>query len=259
MKLSLYTFVRNGLKYDFHVVEMLKHHLPLVDELIVNEGYSTDGTFERITNIDPKIKVFQTRWGEQTAWSGTRQFKNQARKRCTGDWCVYLDCDEFIPEWQFEPLRRRLADTAEDLIAIDVINFYANYRVFHANPEKPPLGLAQAGHSPQSPGHRVLGRRVQCAGERPGPGVARAALRFLLPPFRQRAACLPVAGEVAKPEHDLSERPLHAADPGLRVRPVSSSLGRSGVLRRPGRLPGSAHTGRNGKPTGICARWHADL
>ena len=69
MKLSLYTFVRNGLKYDFHVVEMLKHHLPLVDELIVNEGYSTDGTFERISNIDPKIQVFRSEWGEQRSMS----------------------------------------------------------------------------------------------------------------------------------------------------------------------------------------------
>lgn len=136
MKLSLYTFVRNGLKYDFHVVEMLRHHLPLVDELIVNEGYSTDGTFERITNIDPKIHVFRSQWGEQTSMEWYCQFKNEARKRCSGDWCVYLDCDEFIPEWQFEPLRRRLTDSAEDLIAIDVINFYANYRVFHAHPEK---------------------------------------------------------------------------------------------------------------------------
>jgi glycosyltransferase involved in cell wall biosynthesis len=136
MKLSLYTFVRDGLKYDFHVVEMLKHHLPLVDELIVNEGYSTDGTFEQISHIDPKIQVFRSQWGDPTSWAWYCQFKNEARKRCTGDWCVYLDCDEFIPEWQFEPLRRHLADTSEDLVAIDVINFYANYRVLHAHPEK---------------------------------------------------------------------------------------------------------------------------
>jgi hypothetical protein len=88
-----------------------------------------DDTFERITNIDPKIQVLRSEWGEQRSMEWYCQFKNEARKRCTGDWCVYLDCDEFIPEWQFDSLRRRLADTSEDLIAIDVINFYANYRV----------------------------------------------------------------------------------------------------------------------------------
>ena len=59
MKLSIYTFVQNGLYYDFHTVAMLKHHIPLVDEIIVNEGYSTDGTYEAICDLDPKVKVFR--------------------------------------------------------------------------------------------------------------------------------------------------------------------------------------------------------
>ena len=29
MRLSLYTSVKDGLYFDYHVVEMLKHHLPL--------------------------------------------------------------------------------------------------------------------------------------------------------------------------------------------------------------------------------------
>lgn len=57
MKISLYTFVKNGLFYDFHVEAMLRHQLPLADEIIVNEGLSTDGTYEAIRSIDPKIQV----------------------------------------------------------------------------------------------------------------------------------------------------------------------------------------------------------
>ena len=136
MTISLYTFVRNGLKLDFHVLQMLRHHLPLVDEVIVNEGCSTDGTFERVSSIDPKIKVFRSEWGEQRTMDWYCQFKNDARKRCTGDWCVYLDCDEFIPEWQFDALKSRLEHSTDDLLAIDVLNFYGNYRVLHARPEK---------------------------------------------------------------------------------------------------------------------------
>ena len=135
MKLSLYTFVRNGLRLDFHVVQMLRHHLPLADEIVVNEGCSTDGTYEAITAIDPKIVVFRSEWGTQRTMEWYRDFKNEARRRCTGDWCVYLDVDEFIPEWQFAPLRERLTSTDEDLLAIDVLNFYGNYRVMHSNPE----------------------------------------------------------------------------------------------------------------------------
>ena len=57
MLLSVYTYVKNGLHYDFHVVEMLKHHLPLADEIVVNEGYSTDGTYEAIASLDSKIRI----------------------------------------------------------------------------------------------------------------------------------------------------------------------------------------------------------
>jgi glycosyltransferase involved in cell wall biosynthesis len=135
MRLSLYTFVRNGLRLDFHVVQMLRHHLALADEIVVNEGYSTDGTYEAITAIDPKISVFRTEWGKQRTMDWYREFKNAARRRCTGDWCVYLDCDEFIPEWQFAALRERLEREESHLLAIDVLNFYGNYRVLHAAPE----------------------------------------------------------------------------------------------------------------------------
>jgi hypothetical protein len=62
MKISIYTFVKDGLYYDFHVVPMLKHHLPLADEIIVNEGYSTDGTYEAIKDLDPKVRVERFHW-----------------------------------------------------------------------------------------------------------------------------------------------------------------------------------------------------
>ena len=135
MKLSLYTYVRDGLRLDFHVVPMLRHHLGLADEIIVNEGRSTDGTYEAITAIDPKIQVFQTDWSapDHYRWYGER--KEPARRRCTGDWCLFLDSDEFIPEWQFEPLRAYLASAREDLVPIEMVNFYGNYRVYHASPE----------------------------------------------------------------------------------------------------------------------------
>ena len=64
MKLSIYTFVKNGLFYDFHVAAMLRHHLPLADEIIVNEGNSTDGTYEAIRDIDPKVHVHRSDWDQ---------------------------------------------------------------------------------------------------------------------------------------------------------------------------------------------------
>jgi len=143
MRLSIYTFVKDGLYYDFHVAAMLKHHLPLADEIIVNEGYSTDGTYEAIKDLDPKIKVHRFEWDRSDPLHWHQKFKNQARKLCSGDWCILLDCDEFIPEWEFARLRDFLTKTDKVIIPVRFIHFYGNYRVFIGRPGKitPTLGM----------------------------------------------------------------------------------------------------------------------
>ncbi|MGH8208927.1 MAG: hypothetical protein ACREU6_04905, partial [Steroidobacteraceae bacterium] len=62
MKLSVYTAIKDGIANDLHIEAMLKHHVPLADEIVVNEGYSSDDTYERIRNLDPKIKIFRSEW-----------------------------------------------------------------------------------------------------------------------------------------------------------------------------------------------------
>lgn len=136
MKLSLYTFVKDGLYLDFHVVEMLKHHLPLADEIIVDEGYSSDGTFEAISTIDSKIRVFRNEWDRTDPKTWSIKYRNRARQQCTGDWCIMLDADEFIPEWEFRNIRDTLSRTDKSIIAMNYMNFYGNYKIYNANPLK---------------------------------------------------------------------------------------------------------------------------
>ncbi len=132
MKISIYTFVKDGLFYDFHVAAMLRHHLPLADEIIVNEGFSTDGTFEAIRDIDPKVKIHRSRWDQSNPDTWHRDFKNHARQLCTGDWCILLDCDEFIPEWEFDRLRAYLASAETSIVPVKFVHFYGNYKVYLA-------------------------------------------------------------------------------------------------------------------------------
>lgn len=136
MKLSLYTAIKNGISNDLHAEAMLRHHLPLADEIVVNEGYSSDATYDRIRQIDPKIKVFRSEWEVPRNQQWCIGFKEAARQACTGDWCIHLDCDEFIPEWEFAAIRAHLEQTSEVLVPVNFVNFYGNYRVFHASPEK---------------------------------------------------------------------------------------------------------------------------
>ena len=136
MRLSIYTFVRNGLYFDFHVEAMLRHHAPLVDEIIVDEGLSTDGTYEAIKDIDPKIKIHRNEWDRSDSKTWYIKFKNRARQNCTGDWCILLDCDEFIPEWEIARLRALLETTPHDILALRMVHFYGNYRVYQARTDR---------------------------------------------------------------------------------------------------------------------------
>ncbi len=136
MKLSLYTAMKNCIANDYPFLEMLKHHLPLVDEIVVNEGYSTDGTYEQIENLDPKIHVVRNQWNKPKGEAWWIHFKDAARHECTGDWCIHLDSDEFIPEWEFDEIRHHLTETSDVMVPVRFTNFYGNYRVFHPNPAK---------------------------------------------------------------------------------------------------------------------------
>lgn len=136
MKISLYTAMRNCLSNDYPAIEMLRHHLPLADEIVVNEGYSSDGTYEAIRDLDPKIRVFRTKWDKPAGEDWWIHFKDAARRQCTGDWCIHLDSDEFIPEWEFEPIRAHVATTSDYMIPTRFMNFYGNCRVYHSDPAK---------------------------------------------------------------------------------------------------------------------------
>jgi hypothetical protein len=59
-----------------------------------------------------------------------------ARRQCTGDWCILLDCDEFIPEWEFGRIRDVLEHTRKDVLPLRYVHFYGNYQVVNVRPEK---------------------------------------------------------------------------------------------------------------------------
>lgn len=142
MRLSIYTFVKDALYFDYHLLDMLRHHLPLADEIVVSEGYSSDRTYEAIRDFDPKVIVHRNRIDATEPKSWLRRAKDSARVRCTGDWCLLLDCDEFIPEWEFERLRRFIETTPHDIAAARYTHFYGNYKVYYHHPERgfpPPI------------------------------------------------------------------------------------------------------------------------
>jgi len=101
MKVSGFTFVRNGNSLDYPFVPAICSLLPLCDEIIVNVPRSTDDTLAAVKAIgSPKIKIIETEWDDNARTGGLAlsHHTNLALKQCTGDWCVYIQADEVLHE-----------------------------------------------------------------------------------------------------------------------------------------------------------------
>ena len=65
MKVSGFTFVRNGVMYDYPFLESIHSLLAVCDDVTIAVGQSEDGTLERIQSLrSPKIKILETIWDE---------------------------------------------------------------------------------------------------------------------------------------------------------------------------------------------------
>lgn len=139
MKVSGFTIVRNAIKYGYPVEESLRSLLPLVDEVVVGVGDSEDATWDVVTGIgDPKIKPFRTVWDMSKREGGIvlSEQTNIALERCSGDWAVYLQCDELLHESEVGMVRRRLEDhlhQATEGLSFLYWHFYGSYTTVQDN------------------------------------------------------------------------------------------------------------------------------
>jgi len=65
--------------------------ISFADEIIVVDSYSTDGTYEYLSN-HPKVRVIQNPFKNFTVQ------KAFTLKQATNDWVLFLDADEVVPE-----------------------------------------------------------------------------------------------------------------------------------------------------------------
>ena len=66
MKVSGFTFLRNGQKLGYPFVESIRSVLPIVDEFVIALGPCDDDTEKMIRAIgDPKIRIIPTQWNER--------------------------------------------------------------------------------------------------------------------------------------------------------------------------------------------------
>jgi glycosyltransferase involved in cell wall biosynthesis len=134
MKISGFSYIRNGFKYQYPFLESIQSILPVCNEFVIAVGDSTDGTREAIEGLNnPKIKIIDTIWDEQMREGGKifAQQANIALNACTGDWLFHIQADELIHEKDLPTIQAVLkkADSnprVEGLL-FDFLNFYGSY------------------------------------------------------------------------------------------------------------------------------------
>lgn len=143
MKVSGFTFIRNGVKFDYPFEESLRSLLPLVDELVVNVGVGEDATLARVKALaarEPKIRIFESVWDEQLRKDGAilAQQTNLAMAECRGEWGIYLQADEVLHEEDYPKIRAALerAHRRHDVdgVLFDYVHFYGDFFVVNRNP-----------------------------------------------------------------------------------------------------------------------------
>jgi len=134
MRVSGFTFIRNGNALGYPFVPAIRSLLPLCDEVIVNVPRSTDGTLESVKAIqDPRIVVIETEWDEQQRTGGLAlsHHTNIALAQCSGDWCVYIQGDEVLHEDSVPAMRavmeREQSNPAVQGLLVNYTHFYGSY------------------------------------------------------------------------------------------------------------------------------------
>jgi glycosyltransferase involved in cell wall biosynthesis len=137
MKVSGFTFLRNGQKLGYPFVASIRSILPLVDEFVIALGPCDDGTEKMVRDIgDPKIRIIPTQWNERMRGEYSvggfvyGQQKSIALFNCTGDWAFYLEADEVLHENDLPKIRttmeKYLNDERVEALAFDYLHFYGN-------------------------------------------------------------------------------------------------------------------------------------
>ena len=113
MKVSGFSFVRNGVHFDYPFLESIQSILPLCDEFVVAVGQSNDDTLSLIQRLaNPKIKVVETVWDDALRAGGAilADQTNIALDHVTGDWAFYLQADEVVHQDDLPAIRRAMSD-----------------------------------------------------------------------------------------------------------------------------------------------------
>ena len=141
MKISAFTFIKNGEILGYPFIQSIQSILPIVDEFVINVGQSEDDTLALIQSInDPKIRIIQSTWNDNMHDRGYvyGQQKMIAQFNCTGDWAFYIEGDEVYHEDDLDKIKASMQMHVDDLeveaLIFDFYHFYGNANSYLDSP-----------------------------------------------------------------------------------------------------------------------------
>ena len=125
--------VKNVLEQGYPFIEAIASALPICDEFLISDGYSTDGTYEiikRITNLNPKVKVYRYRWPDKKDLTVLADVTNQVRSKCRFQYIFSVQANEVIHE-QSAPFIKALPSMLPyiDTFSFPYVQLLNNYKL----------------------------------------------------------------------------------------------------------------------------------
>jgi len=141
MKVSAFTFIKNGQILGYPFLQSIQSILTIVDEFIINIGESEDDTLMMIQSLaSPKIRIIESHWNDSMQDRGYvyGQQKMIAQFNCTGDWAFYIEGDEVYHENELEQIKKsmemHLNDSNVEALVFDFYHFYGNSNSYLDSP-----------------------------------------------------------------------------------------------------------------------------
>jgi hypothetical protein len=136
MKISGFTIIRNAVTNDYPILEAIRSILPVVDEMIVLIGDSSDETIALIESIkDDKIKIHHSIW-DKSLRAGGEVLAVETNKAFhlidpLSDWAFYIQGDEAVHE-KYLPIIKEAClkykdDQAVEGLLFNYLHFYGTY------------------------------------------------------------------------------------------------------------------------------------
>jgi len=133
MEVTGFTFIRNGVLFDYPFLESINSLLPICDKVVIAVGQSDDDTLEKINSLhSSKINIIETVWDESLRKNGAilSQQTNLALDQVTGDWAIYLQADEILHEKDYLNIREAMS-LYKDVKKIEGLLFH--YKHFYGS------------------------------------------------------------------------------------------------------------------------------